>query len=477
LNPNSTTLWGPGLFGGALNPGDLDPTLGCKPDCLVHPLSRDNHLGNYVNVDPNTGTIQPPPTGEPEAARYVWTIPNRLAGLLCVVRYRYNISTNDYGDHTYLPSAFDYQGANPYTNEPNQIGWGSDYNCQGQWRPTSLAGTTTISSSVPLSYYHCYTVFDPTIGPSGTKAFFDRPYVPVFSTVSAQLNGIPTAAQTLGLAINSDQLARTFQDRSYVFNVAARPSSVPASATIVNLNMRGRRGNIVQCYPAVEYDFIPNRLTLNEGDYLHVQIHGSDFNSALNANDGEGWQYSDRSNMVQIANMAENLPVFPQQMNLFPDINTAYRFALLDQPASNCQSFTNGQNNDQNNYFNCGKLNMAAERWPNDPSQGLLPPAPGTYYYMNSRNNNFSNRSQKGMVTVNPSSSSNQAAIIAGATIAGVGVVGVAAAGVLWWGKRHPNSRAGDAYKKCAGCMPKNCKTSNSAYGAGSTGYMEYVRH
>jgi len=298
----------------------------------------------------------------------------------------------------------------------------------------------------------------------------------VFSTVSGTL-GIPYPDQVLGLAINADQLARTFQDRSYVFNVAARPSSVPGSATIINLNMRGRRGNIVQCFPSVEYDFIPNRLTVNEGDYIHVQIHGSDFNNALNANDGEGWQYSDRANIVQSPGPAYNLPVFPEQMNLFPDINTAYRFALLDQPTSTCESFVNGENNDQNNYFNCGKLNMAAERWPNVPSDGLLAPAAGTYYYMNSRNNNFSNRSQKGILTVNPSSSNNQAAIIAGATIGSVGAVGLVAAGVLWWGKRHPNSRAGDAYKKCAGCMPKNCKTSNTAYGAGSTGDIEYVRH
>ena len=71
-----------------------------------------------------------------------------------------------------------------------------------------------------------------------------------------------------------------------------RPDSVPDAANLVNLGVRGRRGNIQQSFVAVEYDFIPNHISISEQDFVHIQWEGA--NTLSTGAAGEGTAGTDR---------------------------------------------------------------------------------------------------------------------------------------------------------------------------------------
>jgi hypothetical protein len=322
------------VAGGTWN---MQPAWGISaPDCIVGPWSRDNHLGNGMDVPGYTN-------------RYNWTLPRQSVepciaqdNCNCVLRMRYNISTSDMGSNG---------------NRPD----------------TGFIDHASNAQASPVTN-------DEIISQDG---------------------------QPHELALDTTQYGRTFQDRSYVFHIKPRPDGVSSIARIFNLNVRGKRGNIVQAYPACEYDFVPETLYGRVGDYIHFQWTGCDTNPAGSA--GEGKEGTDKSNIVQIKQIGDNIPADDDWIQnegpaLFEDQGLRLRMAMLDQ--TDCLTYeelltkNGGDNNGaEQDIQNCMKLNAAPKYF----DGGLVRMnTTGDFYYMSSRNNNFSNRGQKGAIHIVP---------------------------------------------------------------------------
>jgi hypothetical protein len=392
------------------------------PDCAMHPRSRQNHLGNVGPVDSN---------GLPLTPYYDWTIPaipTDMQNATCTFRIRYNISTGDYDSMGGFVSTD--------TESTSSAVFGSANNCGEVITPQkvpapspnngrSSADSAAASAAEPSPCSNVLT--------SHNRPLYNRPYVTVFDD-----------QPELSLAINSDQTGRTFQDRSHIFNITKRPAGISSAIPIHNVNVRGRRGNIVQCYPAVEYDFTPVDLTVQKEHYLHFQWSGSDFNQAINPNNGEGWKYSDRHNLVQVDNLNFNVPVkYDEQKMFFKDQATATLFGMqnvvenlasvsmrLAGKNSSCGTFLSGSDNEQNDPTNCGKLNMAPAVF--NPGLMQVTQERGTYYFVNTRDNNFSNRAQKWSVTVSGASSAEIFGYIILGIVAGFVVVAALVVAILF---------------------------------------------
>jgi len=412
-----------------------------EPECLMAAYSRDNHLGNQVT--------DPMPSGDPsdkttQAATFTWKVPEFLRETKVVLRLRYNTSTT--GDFDMDTTDWRHSCEDP-----------NDQTC-------TKSPIVDRDNREELSYY------DLGFAPDGAS----NPEI-----------------YKLSIAVNSDQHARTFQDRTYTFLVKPLPNvNSDCRGKIKNLGMRGKRGNIVQAYPSVEYDFSPQEVDITEDDCLHVHWTGSDYNPNRNPNNGEGGPYNpnnpneakaDRTNMVQMHDDGANIPMTMAEIKaadkcfwLDDDGNCdadKYRlFALLDQDFSKCKTVeelkaegVNGRQQRERDPRNCGKLNggSASASSPHFDG-GMHKFREGTYKFVSTRNNNFSNRSQKLRVTVGPGGSGKlSSSEIAGVTIGvfvAAGVIGAAAMIFMKRRKKMMGQNGGTTY---AHAQPKTTAGRN----------------
>jgi len=235
--------------------------------------------------------------------------------------------------------------------------------------------------------------------------------------------------QGLRLAINTAQTGRTFQDRSHVMRITEKNNKQTAAISnkkVYNLLVQGKRGNIVQTFPSVEYDFWPKTVEVGRGECIAFQWTGSNtHNNGNPAGDGqagdagEGRGGSDRSNLMQMR-MGKKYDSFPQPMDT---MNSADDFFANSQ----CYNTVTGESVESGNA-NDGSLtnkdaqiflmtagfytgyddmvqqvndedNVVDELLNNVPatmrSITCCPDKAGEWNFMSTRNNNFSNRDQK----------------------------------------------------------------------------------
>lgn len=424
--------------------------------CAKTQFSRVNQLGNAHADDALQTSQSAGITADHNvvhgvnANRFLWKIPSiptaksatyfpdmEDAYKSCVLRIRYNISTADFQQ---WPDDANSDGAAPMVD----------------FRNNSLSSSDTNTPLLQDPYVY--------VGP-GDQEFNNDQFV--------------------SLAVNTNQYGRTFQDRSYVFSIKKLPVADTAANTqtdsprvdatlmanhlsnggkIFNVNVRGKRGNIVQVYPSVEYDFVPNSLAISKEDMIHFQWTGSDYNPRRGCNNGEGGppdtndfvsdananhnSRADRSNVVMLDSMAANVP--KDYLGYDPETSTLTyeekRASSIDALMANAPCYDPSTDSDQtkqdcfdsimrltylNQQRDGGSLVLrdgldclteeeldaisnknVAENHPLNCAKLNAKPFPyfdggvmtfnkdGWFPFFSSRNNNFSNRDQTGTICV-----------------------------------------------------------------------------
>jgi len=363
-------------------------------DCDWAPWTRDNHLGNSIDGF---------------APHYNWTLPSSGdatslpclsdSSCQCVLRLRYNISTHDVDN----------------------------------WLEPDADGMPVVS---------------------GSNLFIDWQYNGAASPLQTDPT-VDVGGFNVTLALDTAQYGRTFQDRSYVFGIQTTSALVGyVSGSILNLNVRGKRGNIVQAYPATEYDFVPTWTVVPQGAWIHFQWTGCDNNPAGNA--GEGTDGTDRTNLVQMRegflNFPDTLAQFDKESDQLPfSSDERLTFAAAGQTIANCPTYAallaannNNANTVEQATNNCFKLNAAPRHF--DGGAYQFNKLGAVYNFLCTRNNNFSNRSHKGGIYVTTSIPAWGVGITVGCAAAlGIG----AALGITFYlSKVNPYSLSGKCWTK-----------------------------
>jgi len=242
------------------------------PACELIAQTRANHLGN---------------PGGKNLYGVTWEIPDTIpAGSQCAMRLRYNITTADYlaweTGASIQPAENAIAANNSRKNNPN---------------PNNDPAEIAIWAEFGLDRDDVQGSFENDDDNSREYVLKNNPQVEAFGALldGVIANGEPSEIK-MQLAINTAQFGRTFQDRTHYFFVEDRPAEIPADAVIKLQTVRGKRGNIVQTFPATEYFMHPERTYARVGEYVHFAWTGSNTNP--NNNDGQGKQGTDRSNMV-----------------------------------------------------------------------------------------------------------------------------------------------------------------------------------
>lgn len=361
-------------------------------ECVEAPFSRDNHLGNGKDGYNNHINVTMPTSSEESC------LDND--DCVCVLRLRYNISTDD----------------------------------TDNWKNTDANGFSDLKDPGDEFIDMKYNGEDSPIKQDPLVQVF-----PGFEVI---------------LALNTDQYGRTFQDRSYVFYLRQRPKAI--SQDIWNLNVRGRRGNIVEAYPAVEYDYVPTHLHLAQGDYIHLQWTGSNTNQANEA--GEGKDQWDRHNLLQTMSANHNYPVTEKQLKDMDEmfgredrefIGTAGQAVGTPE----CKTYkalmrihNNNEDDVEEDVTNCAVLNGANRHFDGGLHQYGFGKLGHSYNFMCSRNNNFTNRSQKGGLVITTAIPAWAIGLIVGGAVVLIGAA--AAGGSYYMGKVNPYGFFGKIWGK-----------------------------